>query len=219
MANSCGRSLKACVTEVTKLTQDGSPAIGPKNGYRTGDMVTLTMGSEFSDDDDFEMRGASGDICLRYFALGPFKRLSLNLELCSADPELHALLIGETPLTAGNAVGMRWPKIGQAAGCGNTGYFGVSIQVWTLHVRANGELDPNFPYIRWVIPRTFWRPDERVFENAPMAHKFTGNGEENGEWLDGPNNDWPVGSDRAAQWLPVATAPVAQCGYIPVASS
>ena len=219
MSNSCGRSLKVCAMKVTKLAADGSPVVGAENAYVTNDLVTLTIGSEYSDDDDFEVRGASGDVCLAYFAFGPLKNLTFALNLCSADPELHALMTGQTPLESGEAVGFQWPEIGVGQGCSGGTYYGVGLEAWTLHVGSDGSLDPTFPYLRWLFPKTFWRVADKNMENAPMAHNFTGFGKQNDQWLDGPVNDWPVASDRAGQWLPVATAPTPSCGYVAVASS
>lgn len=219
MSNSCGRSLKACAMKVTKLGADGSPVVGSENAYVTNDLVTLTIGSEYADDDDFEVRGASGDVCLRYFAFGPLKNITFGLNLCSADPELHALLTGQQTLESGEAVGFPWPEIGVGQGCSGGTYYGVGLEVWTLHVGSDGSLDGSFPYLRWLFPKTFWRIADKNIENAPMAHNFDGFGIQNDQWLDGPANDWPVLSDRAGQWLPVATAPTPQCGYAAVSSS
>lgn len=219
MANSCGRSLKVCADRITKLELDGSPDVGSLNRYTANDLVTLTVTSEYSDDDDFEVRGASGDICVRWFSFGPFKRLSFEMERCAADPEFGAMLIGESTLTSGAAVGFRWPEIGVGGGCSGQSQLGVAYECWTLHVGADGQIHPTLPYLRWLFPRTRWKVGDKNFENAPMSHRFTGSGEENDQWLDGPDNDWPVLSDRSGQWLPVATLPTAQCGPQSVAAS
>lgn len=218
MANSCGRSLKVCADRVTKIAQDGSPIVGTLNRYTANDLVTLTVTSEYSDDDDIEVRGASGDICLAYFAFGPMKRLSFEMERCAADPEMHAMLVGETTLVSGAAVGFRWPEVGVGLGC-SASVFGVAYEAWTLHVGRDGQPDPTYPYLWWLFPRTKWKVADKNFENAAMAHKFTGVGQENDQWLDGPDNDWPVTSDRVGQWLPTATLPTAQCGPSAVTAS
>lgn len=219
MANSCTRSLKACAVKFTKLASDGSPVVGAHNSYITDDLITLSIKTEYEGDDDFVVRGASGDVCLRYFAFGPLKNISFDLDGCAADPELHSLMVGETPLTAGAAVGFQWPEIGVGQGCSGGSYFGVGLEVWTRNVGADGSIDGSFPYLRWVFPKTFWRVSDKNVENAPMTHKFNGFGLQNAQWLDGPDNDWPVTSDRVGQWLPVATAPTPACGYHAVAST
>lgn len=219
MANSCTRSLKVCALKITKIALDGSPVVGASNAYITNDLVTLTVGSEYEADDDFVVRGASGDICLNYFAFGPLKRLTFDMDLCSADPELHSLLTGQSTLVSSAAVGFHWPDVGVGQGCSGGTYYGVGLEAWTLNVASDGSVDGTFPYLRWLFPKTFWRIGEKNMENAPMSHKFAGFGLENSQWLDGPSNDWPVASDRVGQWLPVATAPTPGCGYVAVAFS
>lgn len=219
MANRCTRSLKVCASKITKIAADGSPVVGASSSYVFGDLVTLNVTSEYSDDDDLEVRGASGDICARYFAFGPLKNLTFELEGCSVDAERDSLLIGETPLTSGAATGFRWPEIGSGLGCAGGSYHGVGLEVWTLNVASDGSPDPTFPYWRWLFPRTYWKIGDKNFANEFMAPKFSGYGNQNPQWLDGPSNDWPVASDRVGQALEVATAPTPGCGYVAVAST
>lgn len=211
MANTCTRSLKVCADRITKIAQDGSPVVGALNLYTASDLVTLTVGTEYSDDDDFEVRGASGANCLSYFAFGPLKRLTFEMDRCAADPEFGALLVGESTITSGGAVGFKYPAIGTGNACGAGSYFGVGYEAWTLNVGSDGSAD-TFPYLRWLFPKTLWRVGDKNFENGPMSHKFTGVGFQNSQWLDGPGNDWPVSSDRAGQWLPVSSVPTPACG-------
>lgn len=218
MTNRCTRSLKVCADRITKIAQDGSPVVGSLNTYTASDLVTLTVTTEYSDDDDFEVRGASGANCLSYFAFGALKRLGFEMDRCAADPEFGALLIGESTITSGDAVGFRWPAVGSGNACGGSSYYGVGYEAWTLNVGADGTADA-LPYLRWLFPRTLWRVGEKNFENAPMSHKFSGVGFQNSQWLDGPANDWPVGSDRVGQWLPVSTVPTAACGASAVSTT
>lgn len=219
MANSCTRSLKVCADRITKIAADGSPVVGSLNTYTAGDLVTLTVETEYEDDDDFVVRGASGANCLTYFAFGALKRLNLEMDRCAADPEFGALLIGESTITSGAAVGFRWPAVGTGAACGASSYYGVGYEAWTLNVGSDGTADASFPYLRWLFPKTLWKVGGKNFENAPMSHKFTGAGFQNSQWLDGPANDWPVTSDRVGQWLPVATVPTPACGPAAVSNT
>lgn len=218
MANNCSKSLKVCALGVTQLTQDGSPDIGGDR-FIVDDLITLTVSSEYGDDDDIERKSASGAVCLAYFSFGPFKRLNFTMDLCAANPELHAILVNGARLQSSAAVGFAWPEVGQVAACGTSGYFGVGLEAWTLNVGLDGTTDPTFPYLHWLFPRTFWRVGDKNFENAEMVHSFEGIGLQNDQWLDGPSADWPVPSDRAGQWLPTATLPTAQCGPYTIAAS
>lgn len=218
MANNCTKSLKVCALAVNDLTADGSPRIAG-NRYVVDDLITLTVSSEYGDDDDIERKTASGAIALAYFAFGPFKRLSFKMDLCAANPELHASLVNGARLASGAAVGFGWPQVGVTPGCGSTVYNGVGVEAWTLNVGTDGTTDPTFPYLHWLFPRTFWRVGDKNFEDADMVHSFEGVGFQNSQWLDGPLGDWPVPSDRAGQWLPTATLPTVACTPSVIAAS
>lgn len=203
---------------VTELTADGSPDVGGDR-FVFDDLITLTVSSEYGDDDDIERKSASGAVCLTYFAFGPLKRLTMSMDLCSANPELQALLVGGARLESSGAVGFGWPEVGVTQACGTAAYYGVGLEAWTLNVGADGTTDPTFPYLHWLFPRTLWRVGDKNFENDAMTHSFDGLGLQNSQWLDGPDADWPVPSDRVGQWLPTASIPTAQCGPYTIAAS
>lgn len=218
MANNCSKSLKVCAIAVTELTSDGSPKISGDR-YVVDDLITLTVGSEYGDDDDIERKSASGAVCLTYFQFGPLKRLNMSMDLCSANPELHAKLVGGARLSSSGAIGFAWPQVGQTAACGQSGYNGVGLEAWTLNVGQDGTTDPTFPYLHWLFPRTYWRVGDKNFDDDAMTHSFEGLGLQNSQWLDGPDASWPVASDRVGQWLPTATLPTVGCGPSVIAAS
>ena len=218
MANNCGKSLKVCALAVTELSSDGSPLIGGDR-FVVDDLITMTVSSEYGDDDDIERRSASGDVCLAYFQFGPFKRLNFTMDLCAANPELHAVLVNGSRLASGAKVGFGWPEVGASSACAGSGYNGVGLEAWTLHVGSDGTVDATHPYLHWLFPRTYWRVGDKNFENDAMTHSFEGLGTQNAQWLDGPNGDWPVPSDRAGQWLPTTTLPTAGCTATTIAAS
>lgn len=208
MANTCRRQLQACAIVVTRLEADGSPDAGANNRYISDALTQLVTTPVLSEGDEFEVKNACGAVCVNFKDCDKLKRLDLTLGLCYPDPELLEILAGGTVLTSGAAVGYAYPEIG-AASCPN----GVSVELWVKRVDSAGALDATFPYERYVIPRAYFFHGGRTFENGPITVELTGYAIENDEWLDGPQNDWPVASNRVIQSLPVATVPSAVCGY------
>lgn len=184
--------------------------------YDTDSLVTLTATPVYADADEIEVRNACGIVCVSSIGDDTFKRLDIQLALCVPDPELSEMLTGGVVLTAAGAVGYGYPETGTAPGQS------VSLELWAKRIDAStGDLDATFPYNRWLLPKVKnLRVGERVFENAAFSSPFAGRGFGNTTWGDGPLGDWPagVGTNRVAQFIPVATIPTAACGYgdIPV---
>jgi len=206
--NKCLASVQACALRVGRLQSNGRTAAGVAGQYTTGQFTTVSVSAEVEEGDEINVKNACGGLCVSFKDCDRLKRLSLELELCVPDPELHEILIGGTVLTSGAATGYAYPQL-NAAGCPN----GVSLEIWTKHVDSGGAQDGQYPYLRWVFPRTYLQVGDKNFENDAMASGFSGFAVENPNWFDGPQNDWPVASNRVAQWLPVATLPPVSCGY------
>lgn len=198
-------SLQVCRMRLTRLESDGTPDAGAGNLYVTDQLITMTVGVELSEGDDFEQKNGCGAVCLTYKDCDRVKRLTLAADLCSAEPELTELMIGAGDLIAdgGNTIGYAYPEVG-AADCP----LGVSAELWTKNI-DDGTQHPDYPWIRWVAPKTFWQFGDKTFENNPMVHSFTGFGQQNDNWLDGPANDWPYISNRIFQYAAVQDDPPA----------
>lgn len=207
IANDCRAWVQGCALRVTRLADDGSPIAGANNLYVTDAMTQLGVATVKKDGDEFEVPNACGSICVNYKAPDTYKRLDVTLGLCIRDPQLLEILAGGTTLTSGGAVGYAYPALG---GEGNDG---VAIEVWTRRILPGGASDPTFPYERILLPRVYLFHDDVTIENAPVVAQLSGFAVENEQFLDGPQNDWVVASDRVLQSLPVATIPDASCGY------
>lgn len=207
MATVCLKTLQLCRLRIARLEPNGVPDPGAGNLYVTDQQISLTLGLEISEGDDFEQKTGCGDICFSYKDRDRVKGLNLQLSLCTADPELTELLIGGDLITdGGDTIGYALPEVGTT---GNP--YGVSLEAWTKNI-SGSSLDPDYPYVRWVMGKTFWTPSDKTFENGPIVHNFTGKGEENVNFHDGPANDWPYTSDRLYQYAVDTALPTAQCG-------
>lgn len=214
----CTGSVQVCRLRIARLETDGSPDPGPGNLYVTDQMITLTVGVEITEGDDFEQKSGCGSICITFKDCDRIKRLTLTLSLCTPEPELSQLLVDGSELlldAQGNTRGLKYPAVADPD-CPT----GVSVEAWSKNI-VGGTLHPDFPYIRWVFPKTFWQFGEKTLENAPMIHNFTGFGEENANWFDGPANDWDYDSDRIAQYAfdEDSNFPAATCGSTTLVAS
>lgn len=182
---------------VTELNLDGS--LGT-NYIVTDALTVLSFTPVYADGDEIDETNASGGQCVYYRADDRFQRADVDLTICSWAPKLANMLTGGAILTDGDAEGFAYPPLGTVAA--NR----VSIEVWAKRIVA-GDLDPDFPYAWWVLPNVRnLRIGQKTFENGPSFPNFTGQGYENANWYDGPANDWPVDSDRVAQWIPCTEA-------------
>lgn len=85
---------------------------------------------------------------------------------------------------------------------------GVSVEMWSRAV-VDGAFASDLPYIHWVLARAFLRPSDTLSlsgEDA-MTPTFEGFTNQNANWGDGPEGDWPYQSDRVWQYARVAAVP------------
>lgn len=118
-----------------------------------------------------------------------------------------------TPGSNLTAIGYRAPEVG-----GDPLPNGVSVELWSQAV-LDGAFASDLPYIHWVIPRARLRLSDTLNLSAEdaMTPTFEGFEIQNPNWGDGPEGDWPYGSDRVWQYARVATTPDFTRGPITVA--
>lgn len=213
MAEKCLAQVQACRLRIAKLDANGVPHPGAGSMVTTKSLSRLTLTAVYTDGDEIEEKNACGEVEAGLKANDTFKRVDFELELLKHDPYLLALLSGGDVLTDGDAVGFAYPPLGLVEGDL------VSVEVWAKRVNQS-TTDQDFPYAWWSVPLIKnLRIGDRVFENAVAKPVLTGQAYENANWYDGPLNDWPVASDRVAQWIPTASLPDDVCGLQTIAAS
>lgn len=214
MPNDCKPQLQACALRVARLDGAGVPNPGNSNLYVTTAFTTVGFSAEVAEGEEFEVKNACGEVCVSYKDCDRLKRLNMDIELCYPDPELTEMLVGGVRLVSGAATGYGFPRL-NVADCPN----GISIEIWAKRITTGGSLASPFPYAWWVFPKVFLQHNEDTFENGPHQPTFAGFAIENENWYNGPSNNWPVASDRVAQWMPTSTLPPDICGYQQLAAS
>lgn len=198
-------SVFALGMRVVILGQSGAPTIGPLGAYETDNLVKLDFTMTYREGETKERTNGVGRACLSYEAPTTVKGLQINsLELCYPDAELEPIIGGGDTLLDDDddPSGFAAPEVGSDPS-GN----GIGIELWSNAVHDEG-VDDDLPYIRWLFPRERLRSSgTRSVGPDPMAAAFEGNGSQNGNYGNGPMNDWPHISNRVYQWYRTATLP------------
>lgn len=207
-----------CLLRISELDTDGAPLAGDGNQYVTDAFTEVTWNTVVKDGATVEEENACGELSVSYQGDPSIKWWDWGVSLITADPYLETILSRGTLLDLGpsSPPGFAAPAIGPIRSNG------VSVEGWAKRV-VDGDIDPDFPYAWWAFPRiTQLRPGDRTFNSGAQAPKYVGRSLENTRWADGPNNDWPAASDRAAQWVPVTAASLPELsteGFEPVPAS
>lgn len=211
----CGSSVQACAGRVAVLEQDGVPLPGPSNLYVTDALMKLVATAVLTKGVDIEVLNACGAPSVLYKDRDRLKRYDLALDMITLSPEFENMLTGGQLFTSGGfTVGGSVPAVGTIEAP-----FGVSVELWSKHI-VNGDIDPVWPYIQWILPRSYWSPITPVaWDNNAMPRSFTGYTTENQNWFNGPANDWAFNSTRSIAWRFTKTLPVVKCGAQALAGS
>jgi len=213
MNNDCLPQVQACAIRVAYLDSNGVPTVGANKLYVSDALTELTMEPVYEDADEITETNACGSIAVNYQGDPTLKRGDIEITIASQDPYLVAMLGGGTVLSDSGVNGFAMPAIGAINSAP------VSIEVWAKRI-DDGELHDEYPYAWWVLPKvTRLKHGSRTFNNGAQLPSFTAQAYENENWFDGPLNDWPVASDRFAQWFPTASLPTIVCGPQSIAAS
>lgn len=215
MAEDCLPQVQACAIRVALLEPNGVPQPGAEKVLTSSAFSEITFNTNVKDGAEVEEENACGDVCVSYQGDPSIKWWDWGITLCSPDPYLESVFSGGTLLDLGANIppGYAVPEIGTIRAVP------VSVEVWAKRI-LNGDLDPDFPYARWAFPKVVQlRPGDRTFNSGAQAPQFVGRSLENPNWFDGPLNDWPAASDRAAQWVPDTALPEITCGWQSLAAS
>lgn len=208
----CAASINVCMLRVASLKLDGSfDRTGVGTIYTTDQMIKLSFQPDLNAGDDFEQKNGCGVPYVLWKDCDRLKRMVMQLDIATPDPELTQMLMGGTVLTKGtNTRGYMYPRV-NAAVCSPY----VSVEAWS-RATLNGAPVAALPFWRWVFPRVEWWVASRELGNAIMVSQFNGFGIENPNWYNGPNDDWFAISDQqvvsACAYARDTALPTAVCG-------
>jgi hypothetical protein len=213
MAQDFAASVQAVGLRVCKLTSAGVPVVGATSCYTTKAFTRFSWTPEYEEGEEISTVAADGTICVYFKMDDTIKQVTMELEICKPQPEIHEILAGGTLLTeATENVGWAMPDVGSVATPN-----GVSVEVWSRAI-VNGRPAATNPFWRWVLPYVKTRLEgDRTLENGALANVFSGTGLGNSSWGDGPGGDWTFPTTAAMSYARDDTAVTAE-GYFTVAA-
>lgn len=213
MGVNCGGSFGLCRMRVTKLDAAGNVVDEAGNSYVTDKPRTLGFNPNIESGQAFSVRNGCGCSVVRFRANDTFNWFEFSLASSALEPELEALLMGETPITdpglGGAVVGVAF---GGSLEC-DEDEPAVALEFWTKHVVGSGQ-DGTLPWIHWVVPKTVWQRGNNTASEAVMEPATTGFSRTNTAWGQGPYGDGPPdGGDirEGGYWKTATEPPAANC--------
>lgn len=190
MATECIKPIGGTRMRATKVTNCGQVITGSSScQVTTSGFVTVERIVEYADPDQFVVKQANGDVCIRHRTKPQFLWFLYNMTFCGVDPDLYTLLTGnskvfdDTPITP-NAIGFNTD-----ADLVGSSFF--ALEIWSLLTDELCDPAGHQPYAYWVAPLigqgTVGTP--LTWENGPVtftvqaARSFGG-----GLWGTGPYN-------------------------------
>lgn len=203
----CRPQIQACRMRVSDLAPNGAPLPGADNVLTSKALVKVTITPVYVDGTDIVDKNGCGEMVVNFRGKPSFRRGDATIEIATHDPWLIAKLSSASIITDGDAIGAGAPPIGVVEGDG------VSIELWRKRVSEDGDLDLDYPFAWWALPKAVnLKPGPVEASDGNPHPTFTCELIENENWDDGPTNDWPATSDLAWQWIPTTTMPEATCG-------
>lgn len=225
MASVCGTPIKGKVIRIIQLDVCGLPVTGAAGRVIiTNSFTKVTMSPQYEDGTEFFERTADGSICVNQKDPPILKRMQLDVDLCSVDPDMTPLVLAARELTTTAPVSGY--GFAMSEGAPATHY---SMEVWQQVAGSNacsaGGLQ-NYIYNAW--PHCYnTRLEDYTIENAKGVLSFMCETQAaNVNWGHGPGSGadslkWqPLGAGGAAgsldHWIwdiTTVAPPTASCGF------
>jgi hypothetical protein len=203
---------------VSRLNADGTIKTGADASYVMDRFVTVSYTPVLDGGTTINLQAANGNMLVNYQTKNTLQRVDISLSLAEPDPEFlemvaaGTIFVDDTIPASPKAVGWGPEAVGIVSNPN-----GCALEVWSLAIQGGRRASVN-PFLEYVFPRVYLDPTgDRAFENAVQAQPFSGYGESNPNFLDGPDSSWDWSSDRPYQFARVATAPTGINGYQAVA--
>lgn len=201
---------------VARLGADGAPLVGAANQLTTSAFTKIDITPVYEDGTKISETNAAGQVCLNYEADDSLTGYTVSIEICSVAPELMEILSSGAVLLDGvDVIGYQSPQIGSTGASAN----GVSVETWSRAVLDGGPALVD-PFLHWVMPRLrkLRRTGVVTIGGEAVKGTFEGLAIGNPNWLDGPQNDWPIAVDSSApyQFVRTSSVPTPVAGYASV---
>lgn len=227
MPSMCGTPVFATRARATKLSACGAPVVGAGNAAVTGGLVSTEIQPQEEEGTEVVQLNGAGQICVATKSPKQLKWDLVTIVLCNVDPELIAMLTGETLVLDDTtptplAVGLQQRRSTYA-----TARFAWETWTGTQGMACSGT-NPWLGYslLPFVVDATM---SDIKFENGAASATIVGRTEDGNAWGVGPWNvintalgaaskllvSLPTDVHHHFQWTNLP-APTAACGAIAV---
>ena len=224
MAQNYAASVQGVAIRVGRLDAAGAHVASPTGSYVMNAFLRASFTPEYEEGERILEKTAAGNVCVDYKAPDTLQRVTLELAICNPDVELTEMLAGGTLLAADGVAPQ--PNLGYAAPESgvDANPNGCSLEVWSYAVEGTKRA-ATLPFFHWIFPKVQLKPTgDRTFENGLLANVFSGTGEGNLNFDNGPvaaaaPTEWPypAAAGRPYAYSRVAAAPTGVNGYVVVA--
>lgn len=223
MAATCVTPIKASVIRFIKLDSCGVPVTGASSAVSTfNGFVSVAVTPDYEEGQEFIQKRADGSLCVVDKDPNELKRVGLEVEVCTLDPDLQVIASGERLLTTGA------PATGTGVAYGEgqlTARF--SMELWQPIAGANACTPGGVQqYVYWLFGNVGnTMIGDFTFENDVFTYSFSA---ETKRW----SVLWPLrigtlqtglgtntlGADEHFLWnITTTPPPTAACGAVLVA--
>jgi hypothetical protein len=211
----CAIPLHVCRFRVTRLNADGSVADGPDNSYVSDDLITVQMNPNILAGLETDLVGGCGCIVATRKDPDRLKRFDFVVNSGALEPALLEMMLGADLIEDGSTspvpIGIWYPDQRDCAFQPTP----VAVEFWA-DAWVDDAADPDWPYIHFLFPRTFWQMGNLQLGNDFAQPVVNGFSRSNPSWGDGPYGDQPEAIPTGAPggfWYSAEAQPTAECGY------
>lgn len=212
-------SVQGIALRATRLNADGTTQVGPEASYVLTRFVSASYTPAMGGGTEISLQGANGDMLVNYQTRNRLLRTDLAVNVADPDPEWSEIVSGGTIFTddtdAANPVTIGWAPPAEGTD-GNPN--GAALEIWSNAI-SGGRRATVRPFNHYLFPRVYLdATGDHAFENGVMGQAFSGYGESNPGFGNGPvatgdPTEWTWSSDRPYQHVRVDTVPTGN-GYV-----
>lgn len=187
MATECISSIQGIALRVTRLDSCGAPFNGSDCDFVVSEaFLSIGLSPEFEEPDEFLVKTAHGSLCMNELGQIQLKRYTLELGVCTVDPDLFNIVSGVTAIMDfdGNTVGFEVDQ-------DSSHNANFALEWWSRI--PNDECTGEPRYVYWLLP---WVKNGRILdfsvENGPMIWSLIGEAVASSGWGVGPYDVVPV---------------------------
>jgi hypothetical protein len=123
----CFSPVRGRAMRVTKLDGCGRPVYGPDSVGVSDGFVSISFTANTDEGEEINVTNAAGKTCVRETPCPTFLGYGVEIEFCSVDPALLALMTGQEPVTDPNGVQSGFRVNSDVSACDS----GFALEVWT----------------------------------------------------------------------------------------